>query len=131
MPEWVNENAGRLSSANTAMSWMIFHRDRREFERRFPRLRIRGFRYHTFLTYYASGGVSYGPLLPAALFPLVRAAEWLAAPFRGLLCTMMTVDIEKASAVDPERTADLPPVAALDATASASEKQVEAAGILP
>ena len=39
--EWSFESTGPLSSANGALAWIIFHRDRAQFEAEFPQLRDR------------------------------------------------------------------------------------------
>ena len=93
--DWSNSARGRMTGANNALPWVMFVRDRSRFEREFPSLRIRRIEPHTFLAYYASGGLSFRPFLPEALYPVLCLLELLARPFSRWLGTMMTVDIEK------------------------------------
>jgi SAM-dependent methyltransferase len=78
--DWTFPEAGPLSGANGALPWIIFQRDRRQFEAEFPELEIRAVRPFMPFRYLVSGGVSMRPLMPAATFPLWRGLEnWLCA----------------------------------------------------
>lgn len=92
---WTNRVENRLEGANVALPWIILERDRAEFERRFPRLKIRETTMNGFLAYYLSGGLHYRPFVPALALPVVGLIEWLAHPFRELLYTEMIWEIEK------------------------------------
>ncbi len=91
---WHNVVDGRLSSANNALPWIIFERDRAKLESEFPELKILEIKHHTVLMYFASGGLSYRTFLPFIFLPLLQAIDWLARPFKAL-GTEMTVVIEK------------------------------------
>lgn len=93
--EWVNVSAGRMTSANMALPWVIFERDRERFLREFPRLRIVSIRYHTFLAYIVTGGMTYRSFLPTFCVPLVNFTERTFTPLMKHLGTMMTVDLVK------------------------------------
>jgi len=93
--DWTNEAASRMTKANLALSWVILVRDRKRFEAEFPALKVLDIRYHTFLSYILSGGMSYRPFLPAFCLPAVKVIEALANPFMRNLGTLMTVEIEK------------------------------------
>ena len=89
------DGTGRLKGANMAIPAVIFKRDRRIFEKKFPRLKIRSIVYHDFLRYTLSGGLSFRPFVPQVLFGAVNALEVLARPFLFLLGHAMIVTIEK------------------------------------
>lgn len=95
IPDWNNEVRGRLCHANLALPWVIFVRDRRRFEKEYPGLEILNIRYHTFLSYYVSGGMSFRQFFPSKGIPLVDGLERLAAPFMKRLGTMMTIDLRR------------------------------------
>lgn len=94
--DWDTPVDGPLAGANGAIPWMIFVRDRSEFESRFPGLEIRRVEPHTILLYLLSGGVSMRDFLPAAaLGPLAAAEGLLPDSLRQQLCTLMTVELVK------------------------------------
>ena len=96
--EWKGAPTGRLSAANTALGWVVLVRDEKLFFQKFPHFRLVRRRYHTFSTYYLSGGVSFRPFIPGSWRPLVRAFECLARPLHPWLGGALTVDLEKISA---------------------------------
>lgn len=76
--EWSFPVVGPLSGANGALPWIIFERDRRDFESEFRDLEIQTVRPFMPLRYLISGGVSMRQLMPAAAFPFWRKLEtWL------------------------------------------------------
>jgi SAM-dependent methyltransferase len=72
---WTFESGGPLSSANGALPWIIFDRDRQRFRERFPQLEIQQVRPIMPIRYMLSGGVSMRALLPNWAFGLVKALE--------------------------------------------------------
>lgn len=92
---WHNEVTGRLSHANNSLPWIIFIRDRKLFESRFPRLRILTIRYHTLFAFYLSGGFNYRPFLPTFFVPLVEIVEWLGRPLCRWMGFEITIVVEK------------------------------------
>lgn len=74
-PDWTFPDSGPLSGANGALPWMIFERDRAEFEAEFPELQLRTVRPFMPFRYLVSGGVSMRQLMPRATFPLWRGVE--------------------------------------------------------
>lgn len=94
--EWKNDtSADRLSFANLALPWIIFIRDREKFERDFAHLKFKNLRYHTFISYMVTGGMSYRSFLPGFAWPLVAFTEWVLSPFMKWVGTAMTIDLEK------------------------------------
>ena len=61
---WGFPLAGPLSGANGALPWIVFQRDRSQFEQEFPQLRIVSIRPFMPLRYLLSGGVSLRNLVP-------------------------------------------------------------------
>ena len=72
---WSFPSAGPLSGANGAQCWIVFRRDRAEFERRFPGLSIERYQPHTPLRYWLSGGLNAWTLLPRALYRAATALD--------------------------------------------------------
>jgi SAM-dependent methyltransferase len=78
--EWSFPSTGPLSGANIALPWIVFERDREDFERVFPEFRIRAVRPFMPLRYLVSGGVSMRQLMPERMHPMWRRVEgWLGA----------------------------------------------------
>lgn len=96
---WNLEGKGRLSSANAAMAWIIFMRDRRVFESGFPELKINKIRLHTPLRYLISGGVSLRQLLPSWVYRIIKGLEYILSPLNRHIGMFMTVELEKAEAI--------------------------------
>ncbi|MBI4178235.1 class I SAM-dependent methyltransferase [bacterium] len=94
-PEWVNRDSGRMSSANLALPWIIFVRDRERLNREFPEFKIKSIRHHTFLYYWATGGMTFRSFLPGFCGPLLDLSEKLADPWMEHLGVLMTIDLEK------------------------------------
>ena len=72
---WTFRSTGPLSGANGALCWIVFQRDRAEFERRFPGLSIERYQPHTPLRYWLSGGLKPWTLLPRALYGVATALD--------------------------------------------------------
>jgi SAM-dependent methyltransferase len=89
---------GPLSKANGALPWIIFSRDRRNFEKEFPSLRIVGMKNHTPFRYLLSGGLTLRQLLPAFTYPVVKGIEYVLSPMRDLLGMFQTIELEKVGA---------------------------------
>ena len=97
--EWDLEGVDPLSSANSALPWIIFFRDRTRFEKLFPSLKIRKIRFHTPFRYLVSGGCSVRQLLPSFTYDIVKGVEILLSPLHRYVDMFMTIEIEKVSQV--------------------------------
>lgn len=76
--DWTVAETGPLSGANGALPWIVFHRDRREFESEFRELEIESVRPFMPFRYLVSGGVSMRQLIPEATFRHWQKLEsWL------------------------------------------------------
>lgn len=86
---------GPMSTSNQAVPWILFFRDRAEFERKFPELKIRSIELHSGLLYILSGGFSLRQLAPTAFGPLLLWLERNLGPLQRLLGLFMTVRIDR------------------------------------
>lgn len=93
--DWVNTPHGRLSMANNALPWILFERDRQRLLEAFPRLSFIDCYRHTFLIYFASGGLSYRSFLPSFTLPFIWVLERVGTTLFPQLGTEMTVVMEK------------------------------------
>ena len=94
---WTLDGRGPLSSANGALPWIVFGRDRARFEREFPQLTVRQFSAHTPLRYLLSGGVSMRQLVPSWTYGLVRLVEACTTPLHSALGMFYFIDLERRS----------------------------------
>ena len=86
---WTLPPGGRLSGANGALPWIVFHRDRAEFQRRFPSLAVMRYRDFGPLRYLLSGGHTLPQLVPSFASCAITVSERLLAPIHPL-CGMFT-----------------------------------------
>ena len=89
--QWNFVEGGPLSQANLALPWNIFARDRNEFERQYPKWRIKHVSLHSPFCYLLSGGVSLRSLLPGCLFKTVRQIEKILTPWMNSLAMFATI----------------------------------------
>lgn len=92
---WTISGKGRLSDANGAIPYIIFIRDRKLFEKKFPGLEIVNIEPHTPIRYLLSGGLSKPQLLPSFTYPLVLTIEKLLSPLNAYMGMFMTIEIQK------------------------------------
>jgi len=92
---WTFPDQGPLSSANGALPWIIFQRDRAAFERDLPELRIEVVRPMMPFRYLVSGGVSMRSLMPAFLTPVWKAIEAGLTPWMDSLAMFAFIAIRK------------------------------------
>jgi len=76
--QWEFPETGPFSGSNQALPWIIFHRNRHQFEGEFPNLKILHSEKHTWLRYVLSGGVTMRQMAPDFAFkPLSIVEAWL------------------------------------------------------
>jgi SAM-dependent methyltransferase len=73
--EWEFAATGPSSGSNQALPWVVFHRDRPQFEREFPQLEFAHSEKHTWLRYVLSGGVTMRQMAPDFVFKPLRYVE--------------------------------------------------------
>ncbi|MGB8212049.1 MAG: class I SAM-dependent methyltransferase [Anaerolineales bacterium] len=74
-PDWEFPERGPLSGANGALPWMIFERDRLQFEQEFPQWRIERVNPIMPFRYLVSGGVSMRTLMPGFTYRFWQELE--------------------------------------------------------
>ena len=93
--EWKFPEGGALSQANSALPWIIFHRDKSFFERKFPDWAIQKIRLHTPFAYLVSGGVSLRSFLPNFSYWFVRKTENAMNPWINKLAMFATIHLQR------------------------------------
>ncbi len=93
--DWDFPASGPLSGANGALPWMVFERDRAQFEQEFPAWRIAGIELLMPMSYLLSGGVSLRNLAPGWSYALVRQMEALAQPWQHYGAMFAQVVLER------------------------------------
>jgi SAM-dependent methyltransferase len=96
-PHWEFPSTGPLSGANGALPWILFERDRAQFEREFPNWRIQSIRIQMPFRYLVSGGVSMRALTPAWSFGLWRALERSLHPWMHSLGMFAFIKLERTT----------------------------------
>ena len=74
-PEWGFSSNGPMSGANGALPWIIFQRDRLQFEAEFPQWEIQAINPMMPFAYLISGGVSMRGFAPGWSYRIVRSIE--------------------------------------------------------
>lgn len=95
-PSWEAPVTGPMKGANQALSYIIFIRDRAEFERRHPSLKItQQFLLGNYLRYLASGGLNFRQLCPDTLSAVLGMIEQLLSPVNRWLALHHILVIRK------------------------------------
>lgn len=94
--EWESPCRGPLSGANGALAWIIFERDRHQFEKEFPDLQIETITLSTPLTYLLSGGLSHRRLIPGCAFGLWHQIETAVQPWIESLAMFAQVVLQRS-----------------------------------
>lgn len=92
---WQFPERGPLSGANGALPWIVFERDRAQFEVEFPLLHIREITALLPFRYLLTGGVSLRSLLPSWIFPAVSLVERALSPAMRHLGMFAFIVVEK------------------------------------
>lgn len=100
---WELPNKRALSSANTALAWIIFERDRAQFEGEFPELEIRFIEPSMPLLYLVSGGVSLRSLMPGRLFWLWRGIENCLRPWMRTWAMFAQITLVRADMLNTRK----------------------------
>ncbi len=92
---WELPSSGPLSGANGALPWIIFVRDRKQFEQEFPELKITYIKQHTPLRYLLSGGVSLKAMVPSWSSGLFSLIENISSPISGAFSMFQTIEVTR------------------------------------
>ena len=95
-PQWEFPSTGPLSGANGALPWIVFKRDRSQFEREFPCWRIQEIEPQMPFRYIVSGGISMRSLVPGWTYAGWRALESALAPWRNSLGMFAKIVVERS-----------------------------------
>lgn len=93
--DWKFEQGDSMMDSNQALSWMVFVRDRAQFETRYPGLKIETLALMPWFTYFVSGGVTMRYMIPRFLNPLLTGIEWLLTPAAPLLALSWHIRVRK------------------------------------
>ncbi len=93
--DWHIKNGGPLSGANSAIPWIVFDRDRKKFECRFPEWQINQIILHTPFCYLLSGGVSYKSFLPGICYKFCRKLENRMQPLNAFVAMFATIVLRR------------------------------------
>ena len=93
---WETPVSGPMNGANQALSYIVFIRDRSEFEAKYPALEIVHQELCTnYLKYLLSGGLNFRQLLPDWTIPVINLLQTLISPFNRFLSLHHVVVIRK------------------------------------
>ncbi len=98
--EWEFPPAGPLSGANGALPWIVFCRDRAQFEREFPQWRIRSVEPMMPMRYLLSGGMSLRGLTPRWTFGAWRRVERALGAWMDHLAMFALIALTRTAAED-------------------------------
>lgn len=91
--QWIlPPGGGPLSMSNLALPWIIFCRDRDQFEKEYPEFTLH-VRTHTILSYFITGGITYRSLIPAVLMPFLFSLEEVLSPLNSRLAYFMDIEL--------------------------------------
>ncbi len=96
-PSWETPVAGPMNGANQALSYIVLVRDRADFERKHPSLKIvHEQQVGNYLKYLISGGLNFRQLLPDRMTGFVNVIEKLLCPLNRWLALHHVIVIRKA-----------------------------------
>ena len=84
--------------SNQALSWMVFSRDRAQFEKLFPDLKIEAAEFLPWLAYLLSGGVTMRHLIPSFFNRPIQGLEYLLSPLSPALTLHWHIRLRKSPA---------------------------------
>lgn len=93
--DWSIPSSGPMSGANGALPWIIFERDRKIFEQKFPELKINYIKYHSPLRYLISGGVSKKQLAPNFSFGIFSGLDKVLSSLSPQISMFVTIELER------------------------------------
>jgi SAM-dependent methyltransferase len=94
--DWSFSSNGPLSGSNSALPWIVFLRDRRKFESRFPELSIEQMRPFMPFRYLISGGVGLRSLMPGFTYHAWKGLEGMLEPLMAQLAMFAFVSLRRS-----------------------------------
>jgi SAM-dependent methyltransferase len=95
MKEWEISTGGPLSGANGALPYILFARDRLQFEREFPMWQMQAIKPMMPFRYLVSGGVSMRSFMPGWSFSFWRGLENTLRPIMTQLAMFAYIALQK------------------------------------
>jgi len=92
-PGWNIRGQGPLSGANTALPWIVFHRDRAAFEQKFAKWKVKQIIPFMPFRYLLSGGISMRSLMFSSSFAFWRWVENLLNPWMSRLAMFAKISL--------------------------------------
>jgi SAM-dependent methyltransferase len=92
---WSFVSSGPLTSANGALPWIVFSRDRHRFESGFPELAIERIRPFLPFRYLVSGGVGMRSLMPSFTHSFWARLEMMLEPYMSSLAMYAFIALRK------------------------------------
>lgn len=92
---WKVSGKGRMSDSNTALPWIIFVRDRKIIQNKFPNLKIVKIYPHSPFKYLFSGGLTPWQFLPTFTYPVIRRFDDFISRLFPQISMFVTIKIEK------------------------------------
>ena len=94
--EWVNESLGFMNGANQALSYIVFVRDKKKFEEKYPDLEIVVQKpLNNYMRYLLSGGLNFRQILPSFFSPVIKFFEFIFIPFNSVFALHHIIVIRK------------------------------------
>ena len=94
--EWKGTHTGPMRGANQALTYLIFKRDKKIFEKEYPEFEIV---YHSavknYVRYFLSGGLNFRQLVPNFMNKPLKALEYILMPLAGVLALHHVIVIKK------------------------------------
>jgi SAM-dependent methyltransferase len=98
--DWAFAQNDSMMDSNQALSWMVFVRDRLEFEKRHPGWKIETLALMPWFTYFVSGGVTIRDLVPNFLNGMLVSVEHLLKPFAPVFSLHWHICLRKSNGND-------------------------------
>lgn len=92
---WKIKGGGQMSDSNPALPWIIFVRDRKLFEKKFPHLKIVKVLPHTPFRYLISGGLTRYQFLPTSAYHLIRRFDNFVSKLFPQISMFVTIELKK------------------------------------
>jgi SAM-dependent methyltransferase len=90
---WNFPQEGPLSGANGALPWIVFERDKKLFNKKFPEFEIQEIKYHTPTRYLISGGLSFKQIVPDFSYSFIKQIDVLLSKISEKISMFMTVKL--------------------------------------
>ena len=98
--EWSFAQNDSMMDSNQALSWMVFDRDRAQFEKLYPQLKIETVAFLPWVGYLLSGGVTMRHLIPGFMNDPIRGIEHLLSPLAPVFALHWHICVRKITARD-------------------------------